>query len=96
MRSFQEMISLEEAVGAQAVAHRVGEARQFDAVSAHDAHPTELQALGEVEDGPAVDQRREGVIGCQGRWPRSRSAFAAQAGETLRPMMRSPASVWSR
>ena len=23
-------------------------------------------------------------------------AFAAQAGETLRPMMRSPVSVWSR
>ena len=49
---------MEEAVGFQPVAHRVGEAGQLDAVRAHDANAAELQALGEIEDGAAVHQRR--------------------------------------
>ena len=49
---------MEEAVGFQPVAHRVGEAGQLDAVGAHDADAAELEALGEVEDGPPVHERR--------------------------------------
>src|SRR3546814_9341447 len=56
---------MEKAVSAEALAHRVGEAGELDAVGAHDADAAELEALGEVEDGLAVDQGREGVIRCQ-------------------------------
>ena len=56
---------VEEAVGAQAVAHGVGEAGQLDAVGAHDADAAKLEPFGEIEDGPAVHQRREGVVGRQ-------------------------------
>ena len=87
---------MEQAIGAQPVAHRVGEAGQFDAVGAHDADAAKLKTFGKIEDGPAVHQRGEGVVGRQVGRGRLRSAIAAQAGETLRPMMRSPSSVWSR
>ena len=75
---------------------RVGEAGQLDAVGAHDADAAKLQPLGEFENGPAIDQRSEGVIGRQSRRRRLASASATQAGETRRPMTRSPASVCSR
>ena len=75
MRSFHEMISLEQAVGAQPVAHGVGEAGQFDAVGAHDADAAKLKPFGEIEDGPAIDQRGEGVIRRQGRRRRSRARW---------------------
>ena len=83
---------MEEAVGFQPVAHRVGEAGQLDAVGAHDANAAELEALGEIEDSPAVHQGGEGGSGVSVGAPAA-SAVATQAGETLRPMMRSPASV---
>ena len=53
---------VEEAIGGEALAHRVGEARQFDAPGAHDAAAAKLETLGQVEDGPAVQQRREGLL----------------------------------
>ena len=87
---------MEEAVGAQPVAHGVGEAGQFDAVGAHDADAAKLKPFGKIEDGPAVHQRGEGVIGRQARRRPVSSALATHAGETMRPTMRSPASVWSR
>ena len=84
---------MEEAVGFQPVAHRVGEAGQLDAVRAHDANAAELQALGEIEDGAAVHQRRRRRPPAVSAGASAASAVATQAGETLRPMMRSPASV---
>ena len=83
---------MEEAVGFQPIAHRVGEAGQLDAVGAHDANAAELQALGEIEDGAAVHQGGEGALRVSVGVSVA-SAVATQAGETLRPMMRSPASV---
>ena len=59
---------MEQAVGSQPVTHRVGEAGQFDAVRAHDADAAKLKPFGEIEDGPAIHQRGEGVIGRQVRW----------------------------
>ncbi|WP_445262828.1 hypothetical protein, partial [Pseudomonas sp. JAI120] len=57
----------EEAKGAQALAHRVGEAGEFDAIGAHDAHATELEAFGEIEDCLALDERGIGMVGGQVR-----------------------------
>ena len=58
----------------QPIAHRVGEAGQLDAVRAHDADAAELQAVGEIEDGAAVQQRRESVLGRQRRCARRQGA----------------------
>ena len=56
-------------------------------MDAHDANTPKLQALGEVEDRAPLHQRREGRAGSQLSIPVV-VAFAAEAGETLRPMMR--------
>src|SRR5208283_1447002 len=44
------------------------EAGQFDAAHAHDADTAKLKPFGKIEDGPAIHQRGEGVIGRQVRW----------------------------
>jgi len=41
---------MEETVGVEALAHRVGEAAELDAVYRHDSHAPKLQAFSEVED----------------------------------------------
>ena len=73
----------------------VGEAGELDAKVSHDFDAAKLKAVLKLQDCPAVEQRDEGV----GRAQRGASlsvACATQAGETRRPMMRSPSSVWSR
>ncbi len=81
-----------EPIGAQALAHGVGEAGQFDPVRSHDACPPELETFCEIENGPAFQQggmrlfRRE--AGAAGR-----PGIGGPAGETRRPMIRSPSSV---
>ena len=84
---------MEQAVGAQPFAHRVGEARQFDAVGAHDADAAKLETFGEVEDRrrPAEPRRRR-----RASVAAVAVAFPPRPGDPLRPMMRSPSSVWSR
>ena len=57
MRSFQEMISLNEPVRPEPIAHGVGESGQIDAVRAHDADAAKLEAFGEVEDSSPFHQR---------------------------------------
>ena len=85
-----------EAVGAQSIAHRVVESRQFDAVCAHDPDAAELEAFGEVEDGPALRSSAAKAASGVSAGASAARTFATQAAETLRPMMRSPASVCSR
>src|SRR3546814_11609692 len=75
---------MEKAVSAEALAHRVGEAGELDAVGAHDADAAELEALGEVEDGLAVDQGREGVIRCQSAGPHARKSVAEGKSVSVR------------
>ena len=87
---------MEEAIGLESVTHGVGKARQLDAVCAHDPDAAKLEAFGEVENGPALHQRREGGIRRQLGRVGCKDVLATQAAETLRPMMRSPASVCSR
>ncbi len=65
---------MEEAVGAESVAHGVGEARQLDAVGAHNTHPPKLQILGEIEDGAAVRQGGESILSRQRRRTRRQGA----------------------
>ena len=86
---------MEQAVGAQPIAHLVGEAGQFDAVGTHDADAPKLKPpptdrgsfLPSLSAVKALSADKVGVS--------ESSAVATQAGETRRPMMRSPASVWS-
>ena len=87
---------MEEAVGTQPVAHGVGEAGQLDAVGAHDADAAKLEPFRESRivrpsssAAKASSAERFGGLGLRAR-------CATHAGETLRPTMRSPASVWSR
>ena len=54
---------MEQAVRAEAIPHRVGEAGQFDARDAHDADPAKPESFGKIEDDAAVDQRGESVVG---------------------------------
>jgi hypothetical protein len=54
---------VKEPVGAEALAHRIGEAAKLDAVVRHDAHAPKLQAFSEVENSAALEQCREGLIG---------------------------------
>ena len=79
----------------QAVDHAVGESPQFDAGRAHDHGAAQLQSALEVEDGA-------GVLQCGPRIARlitgvsPAAVCATQAGDTSRPITRSPESVWSR
>ena len=84
---------MEEPVGASRSRIVSVKPGQLDAVGAHDADAAKLQAFGEVEDGSAVHQRGEGVRPASASARPVASALATQAAETLRPMMRSPASV---
>ena len=54
---------MEQAVGAEPIAHLVGKAGQLDAVRAHDADAPKLKPLGEIEDRFSVHQCGEGVVG---------------------------------
>ena len=54
---------MEQPVGAQPVAHGVGEAGQLDAVRAHHAHAAKLKVLGKIEHGLAVEQCHKCGIG---------------------------------
>ncbi len=50
---------MEEAKGLEPVAHHVGEAGEFDVVCAHDTGTAKLEAFGQLEDGAALEHRRE-------------------------------------
>ncbi len=68
----------------QPVAHRIGESGQLDAMSAHHADTTELQVLGEVDDGASLHQRRESLL-------RTQAASAGRAS-VRRQSWRDPAT----
>jgi hypothetical protein len=86
---------VEEAVGTEPIAHRVGESGQLDAIGAHHPDAAKLEFLREVEDGASLHQRGKGSVRRQ-RGRVLERTFATHVAENLRPMMRSPASVWSR
>ena len=50
---------MEEPIGAEPIAHLVGETRQLDAMDAHDAHAAELETFSQIEHGLAVLQNRK-------------------------------------
>ncbi len=52
----------EEAIGAQALAHRFGEAGELDPVLAHDADAAQLKSARELDNRPALGQRRESGV----------------------------------
>src|SRR3984893_7123469 len=86
----------EQTVSTQPVAHRLGEAGQFDAVGTHYADTAKLERLREIDDYLAIQQRREGGIGREvwrtgfgcGHYPRERNLAADDAfsGISLQPI----------
>ena len=71
---------MKQAVGRQAVAHRVGEADELDAVDVHHPDAAQLQPVGEVQDrcGRPSGRRRH-PPGVEHREPVAQ-AVATQAG----------------
>src|SRR5450631_4039527 len=85
----------EQTVGTQPVAHRLGEAGQFDADGTHHADTAKLgvsvRSMITLPSSNAV----KAASGVRFEAPASVAA-ATHAGETMRPTMRSPVSVCSR